>query len=449
MADNTITLQTIVLLWRKSLEFVVDVIDPSPTPYTPQGALILYVRPNVKHRAHCKRSLEIPDKSLYWAYAASSERRILEEVWKEWLQDRLDLIMEDYDQVETTKSQGKDVAYLELRDMLKQRDERNNSWRTLGSNKQKGTLWAKSEQDRHDDRRKQLDAIHGLMLRDVAQRWLEIITTDNDVAAAKEETSQTTTTALEQPLQYFTIRLNSPPPLPPPPTSSTTTTTTSPSRKNRKRKEDHTTNGSSTTQHQYTTPRFAEPGTNGLTARVHHFHQTQQELQAKLHSVVPLRQRARAARNKAKEFIDIACLTEEEMEATRRIQDELLAQQRLEAGRSVEQRLTVFLCSCNMSKHEKTFLRRDITYNDLPALSQKDLLDTLGIKNMMTRRKFLKAIVMEFGQGGGQEKKEGGGKKEERRSYGGGGGGGGGGGEDSSSGSSSSEEEVEEAGCLR
>ena len=62
MADNPITLQTIVLLWRKSLEFVVDVIDPSPKPYTPQGALILYVRPNVKHRAHCKRSLEIPDK---------------------------------------------------------------------------------------------------------------------------------------------------------------------------------------------------------------------------------------------------------------------------------------------------------------------------------------------------------------------------------------------------
>ena len=140
-------------------------------------------------------------------------------------------------------------------------------------------------------------------------------------------------------------------------------------------------------------------------------------------------------------------MTEEEMETARRIQDELLAQKRLEAGRSVEQRLTVFLCSCNMSRHEKTFIRRGITYNDLPALSQKDLLETLGMKNMMTRRKFLKAIVTEFGQVVCQEKKEGGGKQEERRSYGGGGGGGSVSEEDSSSSdSSSSEGEVEDYG---
>ena len=60
--------------------------------------------------------------------ACSSERRILEEVWKEWLEERLNDIMEDVPEIDT-RSQGKDYAYSDLMQMLKERDEKNDGWR--------------------------------------------------------------------------------------------------------------------------------------------------------------------------------------------------------------------------------------------------------------------------------------------------------------------------------
>lgn len=123
-------------------------------------------------------------------------------------------------------------------------------------------------------------------------------------------------------------------------------------------------------------------------------------MQQDLDFIRPARKEAKDARNKANKMIDVACLTVEEIEENQRIEDEKLEQQRLEAGMSKGQRLMRFLCQCNMSKNERLLQSHSIEYDDLPTLNQKDLLDMklIGMKNMLARRKFLQAIVTEFGQ---------------------------------------------------
>jgi uncharacterized membrane protein YgcG len=391
--NNDQNLQTVVHLWRKSLEFVVDVIDISNTPFTPQGRLMVYVGLPDQHVNNDKdmkvlekrQRIEIPDKSLYWAYASSSKRRILEEVWKDWLRERLDVIMEDYVDV-ATKSEGKNVAYTELLSMLKKRDTINNSWRTLTSNKQKGKVWSKSEMDRKDDAKNKAKAIHTLMLRDIAHKWLSIVieTTDssssssNDIVVNYDNNNYNTEQQVTSNL--FKLQMKQPPLVNSTHCSSNDTT-------------DVTTN--------FTTvplKSFDISGPKGFINRENNFNKTKDEVQLQLKLIQPLINDATIAKKNAEKMIDFACLTVEEIEENQRIEDEKLEQLRLDASRSKEEKLTLFLCKCNMSKNETILLKHDVSYNDLPTLNEKDLIkmNLFGMKNMLARRRFLQAIDDEF-----------------------------------------------------
>ena len=422
-------LSTVVLLWRQSLEFVVDVIDTSDTtnPYTSSGDLIIYIRPAQSKGSRSKITVA---KKLYWQAACSSERRILEEVWKEWLEERLNDIMEDVPEIDT-RSQGKDYAYSDLMQMLKERDEKNDGWRTSSSKKQRGEAWHQRESDQNEDKKKRLAAIHELMLREVAHRWLEITVTtdrnqegllpwhidqsqlsdkndssDNDRSSDSKESKESKESSESNNNQnnsnkhelQFTVHLK--PPINEIGSKLTSKrSTTSLNRKNAKltKKED-----------KFNTPRFAHPGSDGFHNRQVFFRAKKRALDEDLKIVAPLLHGAKEYYNKAHDTIDRACLTEKELEKARKRAYEKLEQERLEAGYSMEQRLTIFLCSCRMSKNESRLIENKIGYDDLPRLNDQMLLEMnlIGMKNMLARRKFLAAIVVEFGKGVVDLKKE-------------------------------------------
>ena len=407
-------LSTVVLLWRQSLEFVVDVIDLSTEndPYSSQGDLMIYVR-NAQQKGP-RRKLKTK-KGPYWKSAGSSEHRVLKEVWKEWLDDRLEYIMDEVEEVDDRR-QGKDVAYVDLQHMLKERDDKNDSWRASSSSKQRGAAWHRREQDHRNDAKRKLTATHALMLRDVAHRWLDIEVLEKDTAIEKEKKlssiqippvkievdaySENNNHQDDDELN-FVLHLNQPE------TkyeskSNTFETKSAPSSAPLKQ-TDNDTDGV-----HFTTPRFAKPGADGFHHRNVLFRAKRRALDNDLAMVGPLCDGAKAAAAQAHTTINRACLTQEELEKERMLVLEKLEQERREAGYTIEERLTIFLCSCSMSKNEKILIKNDIGYADLPTLNDQSLLqmNLIGMRNMLARRRFLQAIVAEFGEVVVEKKKE-------------------------------------------
>ena len=440
MSKQLHRLETIVLLWRANLEFVVDVVDDSDTPYSNQGNLIIFVRPVTTDKAKTHRSTTTTNddnhsttqtrrrldlrKQEYWDFAVSSEQRILEEMWRDWLAERLEYVMDKVEGVDN-RVHGKKVCYEDLLVMLERRREKNESWREMTTTRQRGEAWDRHERDAADDERRRKQSIHSLMLRDIAHRWLEIVMLDkneerkkekeeeegNEKGEGKKEEKKESKEEIKEagmPADInFSIRMK---PLPLPPSAAAAAAAAAPEMtreqkyqtKHTRQKRSTTTNSSSmhsTSPGKFQTPRFNVPGLTGQELRGQSFRQMTSNLEDELSSIVPLRKEARIASDTAKQLIDVVCLTEEELEEQRLVEEERRERERREAGYTEEQRLTIFLCKCGGAKNEKILMNHGVEYRDLPTLNDQKLMEMklIGMRNMLARRRFLGAIEKEFG----------------------------------------------------
>ena len=436
-----------MLLWRANLEFVVDVVDDSDTPYSNQGNLIIFVRPVTTDKAKTLRSTTTTTtitndnnhrttqtrrrldlrKQEYWDFAMSSEHRILEEMWRDWLAERLEYVMDKVEGVDN-RVHGKKVCYEDLLVMLERRREKNESWREMTTTRQRGEAWDRHERDAADDERRRKESIHSIMLRDIAHRWLEIFMLDKNEEGKEEEEGKgegkkegkkegkEESKEAGMPADInFSIRMK---PLPPPPSAAAAAaaaataaaaaaapkmTSEQKNQTNHTRQKRNTTTNSitmhSTSPGKFQTPRFNVPGLTGQELRGQSFRQMTSNLEDELSSIVPLRKEARIASDTAKRLIDVVCLTEEELEEQRLVEEERRERETREAGYTEEQRLTLFLCKCGGAKNEKILINHGVEYRDLPTLNDQKLMEMklIGMRNMLARRRFLKAIEKEFG----------------------------------------------------
>ena len=58
----------------------------------------------------------------------------------------------------------------------------------------------------------------------------------------------------------------------------------------------------------------------------------------------------------------------------------------------------MFLCDAGQSRNEHKLLAAGWDWGRLPAIDDQALIDVMGMRNMVARRRFLQAVVDKFGE---------------------------------------------------